>query len=294
MNGAESLARTLLGAGVDTCFANPGTSEMHFVAALDRVPGLRCVLGLAETVVAGCADGYGRVAGRPAATLLHCGPGLGNGIANLHNARRADTPIVNVVGDHATWHRPYDPPLAADTEALARTVSRWVRVARDAASVGRDASEAVQAALAPPGGIATLILPADCAWNEGGAEAGPREARARTEVDAARIDAAVRALRSREPAVLMLSGVALREAGLHQAQRISHASGARLNRQRARVASPVHVVHLLTLLASAPPSALCALAAARRPDESFRVEMIAVLPHRQPRPTRDRRPSCRC
>jgi len=198
------------------------------VAALDRVPGLRCVLGLAETVVAGCADGYGRVAGRPAATLLHCGPGLGNGIANLHNARRADTPIVNVVGDHATWHRPYDPPLAADTEALARTVSRWVRVARDTASVGRDASEAVQAALAPPGGIATLILPADCAWNEGGAEAGPREARARTEVDAARIDAAVRALRSREPAVLMLSGVALREAGLHQAQRISHASGARL------------------------------------------------------------------
>src|SRR6476469_4976817 len=163
MTGAESLVRTLIASGVDTCFANPGTSEMHFVAALERVQGMRCVLGLAETVVAGCADGYGRVAGRPAATLLHCGPGLGNGIANLHNARRADTPIVNVVGDHATWHRPYDPPLAADTEALARTVSRWVRVARDTASVGRDASEAVQAALAPPGGIATLILPADCA-----------------------------------------------------------------------------------------------------------------------------------
>ena len=123
MNGAESLARTLVACGVDTCFANPGTSEMHFVSALDRVAGLRCVLGLAETVVAGCADGYARMAGKPAATLFHCGPGLGNAIANLHNAKRAHTPIVNIVGDHATYHRQYDAPLAADTEGLARTVS---------------------------------------------------------------------------------------------------------------------------------------------------------------------------
>jgi len=228
MNGAESLARTLLAAGVDTCFANPGTSEMHFVAALDRVPGLRCVLGLAETVVAGCADGYGRVTGRPAATLLHCGPGLANGIANLHNARRADTPIVNIVGDHATWHRPFDPPLATDTESLAKVVSRWVHVARDASSVGQDAAAAVQAALSPPGGIATLILPADCAWNEGATTARPLDVPPRPAIDDARVGGAVKALRSAEPCVLMISGMAMREAGLRQAQRIAHVSGARL------------------------------------------------------------------
>jgi acetolactate synthase-1/2/3 large subunit len=135
MNGAESLARTLVAGGVDTCFANPGTSEMHFVSALDRVAGLRCVLGLAETAVAGFADGYARMAGKPAATLFHCGPGLGNAIANLHNAKRAFTPIVNIVGDHATYHRPYDAPLTADTEGLARTVSACAL--RPAGSVGR-------------------------------------------------------------------------------------------------------------------------------------------------------------
>src|SRR5262245_34328853 len=127
MNGAESLVRTLLAGGVDTCFANPGTSEMHFVAALDRVPGMRCVLGLFEGVVTGAADGYARMAGKPAATLLHCGPGLANGLANLHNARRAFVPLVNIVGDHATYHRPLDPHLNADTEGFARGVSGWVR-----------------------------------------------------------------------------------------------------------------------------------------------------------------------
>src|SRR5579875_1463360 len=116
MNGAESLVHTLLGSGVNTCFANPGTSEMHFVAALDRVPGMRCVLALFEGVATGAADGYGRITGRPAATLLHCGPGLANGLANLHNARRAGSPIVNCVGDQATHHRPLDAPLTADTE----------------------------------------------------------------------------------------------------------------------------------------------------------------------------------
>src|SRR5512141_842958 len=136
MNGAESLARTLIACGVDTCFANPGTSEMHFVSALDRVPGIRCVLGLAEGVVTGCADGYARMAGRPAATLLHCGPGFANGIANLHNAKRAQVPVVNIVGDHATYHRKYDPPLASDVEGLARPVSHWVRTSTEAANVG--------------------------------------------------------------------------------------------------------------------------------------------------------------
>src|SRR5208283_2723652 len=127
MNGAESLVHTLLKSGVDTCFSNPGTSEMHFVAALDRIPGMRCVLGLFEGVVTGAADGYARMTGRPAATLLHCGPGLANGLANLHNARRAYSPIVNVVGDTASFHRPLDPPLTADTEGWARPVSAWVR-----------------------------------------------------------------------------------------------------------------------------------------------------------------------
>src|SRR5579863_8574494 len=172
MNGAESLVHTLLRSGVDTCFSNPGTSEMHFVAALDRIAGMHCVLGLFEGVVTGAADGYARMAGKPAATLLHCGPGLANGLANLHNARRACTPMVNIVGDQATYHRPLDPPLTADTEGWARGVSGWVRAASDAA----DAAAAAQAARIAPGQIATLILPSDTSWNEGGvvAEALPR------------------------------------------------------------------------------------------------------------------------
>ena len=125
MNGAKSLVRTLLNSGVDTCFSNPGTSEMHFVAALDQSPGMRCVLGLQENVVTGMADGYYRIAGRPACTLLHCGPGLANGVANLHNARRARSAIVNIVGDQATYHRPLDAPLTADTDGIARAVSAW-------------------------------------------------------------------------------------------------------------------------------------------------------------------------
>jgi len=228
MNGAEALARTLVACGVDHCFANPGTSEMHFVAALDRVPGLRCVLGLAETVVAGCADGYARMAGKPAATLFHCGPGLGNAIANLHNARRAHAPIVNIVGDHASYHRPHDAPLTADTEGLARAVSCWVRTTASAASVGADAAEAVQAARTPPGGVATLVLPADCAWNEGAAPAAPLPQPRAPAASPEAVKSAARALRSREPAVLMISGSGLSEAGLAAAGRIAQATGAKL------------------------------------------------------------------
>src|SRR6516162_3013989 len=143
MNGAHALLRTLVANGVDVCFTNPGTSEMHFVAALDDVPQMRAVLGLFEGVVTGAADGYGRMAGRPAATLLHLGPGLGNGIANLHNARRARTPVVNVIGDHAVGHRRYDAPLQSDIESLARPVSRWYRSSEDLASLGADTAEAV-------------------------------------------------------------------------------------------------------------------------------------------------------
>ena len=182
MNGAESLVRTLVGGGVNVCFANPGTSEMHFVAALDRVDGMRCVLGLFEGVVTGAADGYARMTGNPAATLLHLGPGLANGLANIHNANKASTPMVNIVGDHATYHRRYDAPLTTDIETAAKPFSRWVKTSPDARSVAADGAAAIAAARTPPGQIATLILPADTAWNEGSgpvAGAGRRARRRR-------------------------------------------------------------------------------------------------------------------
>ena len=228
MNGAESLVRTLLAGGVDTCFANPGTSEMHFVAALDAVAGMRCVLGLAETVVTGCADGYARMAGKPAATLLHCGPGFANGIANIHNARRANSPMVNIVGDHATYHRQYDPPLACDLEALARAVSHWSRATRSAATVGEDGAAAVQAANMPPGQIATLMLPADTAWNEGGLVARPLPVPAAPGVAPQTIAYLAKILRGGNPALLVLGGKALSERGLLAAHRIAHATGCSL------------------------------------------------------------------
>ena len=157
MNGAQALARTLADSGVEVCFSNPGTSEMHFVAGLDAVPQLHGVLCLFEGVATGAADGYGRMAGRPAATLLHLGPGLANGLANLHNARRAATPLVNVVGEHATYHKRFDAPLESDIDSLARPVSHWIRRPARAADVAADAAQAVAAALGPPGGVATNI-----------------------------------------------------------------------------------------------------------------------------------------
>ena len=228
MNGAESLVRSLLASGVDTCFANPGTSEMHFVAALDKVAGMRCVLGLAETVVTGCADGYARMTGRPAATLLHCGPGLANGTSNVHNARRAGTPMVNIVGDHATWHRPFDSPLTYDTEGLARTVSHWVRSSGSPERIGADGAAAVQAARTPPGQIATLILPADSAWGDNGTVADPLPVPERSEVAPDTIRNVALALRRGERAVIVVSGQATCEEGLVAAQRVAHASGAML------------------------------------------------------------------
>ena len=166
MNGAESLVRTLVAGGVDVCFANPGTSEMHFVAALDRVEGMRCVLGLFEGVVTGAADGYFRMKGTPASTLLHLGPGLANGLANLHNAKKANSGIVNIVGQHAIYHIDYNAPLTSDIEGLARPMSAWVRTSPDAKSVATDGAAAIAAAKSSPPQIATLILPADTAWNE--------------------------------------------------------------------------------------------------------------------------------
>ena len=228
MNGAESLVRTLLANGVDTCIANPGTSEMHFVAALDRAPGMRCVLGLAEGVVTGIADGYGRMTGKPAVTLLHCGPGLANGLANLHNARRAKTPIVNLVGDVATYHRGNDAPLSTDIEAWAHPVSAWVRTAIDSATVGADGAAAVGAARTGNGGIATLILPSDVCWDPGGVPAGPAAPAKAPSVGEAQVEQAVRVLRSGEPVAIILGGPALRPAAIDQAARIAAATGASL------------------------------------------------------------------
>jgi acetolactate synthase-1/2/3 large subunit len=201
---------------------------MHFVAALDRIPGMRCVLGLFEGVVTGAADGYARMTDKPAATLLHCGPGLANGLANLHNARRANTPILNIVGDQATYHRTLDPPLTADTEGWARPVSRWVRTSTQAAFVGEDAAAAVRASLESPGGIASLILPSDVCWNEGASVGPPRAVPVAPPVDSHAIEVAAKILRSGEPTALVVGGKALRAAQLEVATRIAAATGARL------------------------------------------------------------------
>jgi acetolactate synthase-1/2/3 large subunit len=228
-NGARALIRTLVASGVDTCFSNPGTSEMHFVAALDAVPEMRAVLALFEGVATGAADGYARMAGRPAATLLHLGPGLGNGVANLHNARKGKVPVVNVIGDHATYHKQYDAQLESDIETMARNVSPgWVRTSQSPAEVGRDAAEAVAAAVGPPGQVATLILPADVSWSPGGVEAAPIESAGLRGPDAEAVDTVAKALRSGEPCGLFLGGTALNEAGLVAASRVANAAGARL------------------------------------------------------------------
>src|SRR5215216_4334202 len=228
MNGAESLVETLAGAGVEVCFANPGTSEMHLVEALDRVGGVRCVLGLFEGVATGSADGYARMADKPASTLLHLGPGLANGLANVHNARRANSPMVNIVGDHATYHKQYDAPLTSDIEGAARPFSDWVLTSADSRAVAGDGAAAVAAAMAPPGRAATLILPADVSWNEanGPAPLPPVEGRAPVAPEA--ISDVARALRSGEPAVLFMGDHALREPGLMLAGRIAAKTGARL------------------------------------------------------------------
>jgi acetolactate synthase I/II/III large subunit len=229
MNGARALLSTLVDAGVDVCFANPGTSEMHFVAALDDVPAMRGVLCLFEGVVTGAADGYGRVAGKPAATLLHLGPGLGNGLANLHNARRARTPIVNIVGDHATYHTRYDAPLESDIASIAGAVSVWYRSTARADDVAGDAADAVAAAYGPPGCVATLVLPADASWSESATGPHPpRPLARRTVVPADTVDEAAKALRSGERAALLLGGRALRADGLHAASRVAETTGAAL------------------------------------------------------------------
>lgn len=228
MNGAQALIRTLAVCGVEVCFANPGTSEMHLVAAFDTVPQVRGVLCLSEGVVTGAADGYGRMTGRPAAALLHLGPGLGNGLANLHNARRAATPLLTVVGDHATYHKRLDAPLESDIESLARPVSVWVRRSLRAADVAADAADAVAAACAPPGGVATLILPADVSWTDGGEAALAPRPRLPSPVPEEVTGSVAKALRAGEPCVILLGATGMRQPALQAASRIAAASGARL------------------------------------------------------------------
>ncbi len=225
--GADALLGSLLACGVEVCFTNPGTSEMHVVAALDRAPGMRAVLTLFEGVATGAADGYARMADRPAATLLHLGPGLANGLANLHNARRAGSPVVNVVGDHALDHARFDAPLQSDIAAVAGSVSGWLRHASTPGGVGADTAAAVAAARA--GRVATLVLPADVTWGPGGVTAGPDpDPSDPADPDPDAVAAAAAALRSGGPAVLLVGGDATRVPGLGAADRIAAATGARL------------------------------------------------------------------
>ena len=228
MNGAESLVRTLLGGGVDTCFSNPGTSEIHIVAALDRSPEMRCVLGLFEGVVTGAADGYARMAEKPACTLLHLGPGLGNGLANLHNARRAHVPIVNIVGQHASYHLQLDTPLTSDIEGIARPCSAWLRTSATVSDLGRDAADAIVAARTAPGQISTLIVPADTAWSEGGVVSALPSLHRATLPATATVELAATMLRSGSRTAILLNGNALYGEGLAAAGRIAAATNTSL------------------------------------------------------------------
>ena len=227
MNGAQSVVETLVSSGIEVCFANPGTSEMHFVAALDKSP-IRPVLALFEGVVTGAADGYGRIAGKPAATLLHLGPGFANGIANLHNARRAATPIVNIVGDHASWHNRYDAPLMSDIMGICRPVSHWLHSTPTARTAAADAARAVAAARAAPGQIATLILPADSAWDEAEGPSPAQPVSKPAAVADLAIERVAKALQNGKRSLLLLRGEVLLAEGIRAAGRIAAKSGARL------------------------------------------------------------------
>jgi len=224
MNGAESLVRTLLAGGVDLCFSNPGTSEMHFVAALDHVPGMRSVLALFEGVATGAADGYYRMARRPACTLLHLGPGLANGLANLHNAKKAGSGVVNIVGEHAASHIELDAPLTSDIQGIAAPVSHWVKTSLSSRDVGTDAALAIQAARQSPGQVATLILPSDTAWTQGGQVATVAPPLPGVAVDEKMLERAAATLTGSD-CLLLLGGEALTAENLDKAGRIAAQTG---------------------------------------------------------------------
>ena len=232
MNGSEAMVKTLLAGAVDVCFANPGTSEMHFVSALDRAPGMRCILGLFEGVVSGAADGYYRMAEKPAATLLHLGPGLGNALANIHNAKRANTGMVNIVGQHALDHIHNNAPLNSDVEAVARPMSHWVKTTMSASQAPLDTAEAISQARSTPGRIATLVLPANCAWepsDPGHYSTAPAQTTAAPLADS--VLAIARLLSDRKTAeatTLLLGGAALRAKSALLAGKIAAHTGCRL------------------------------------------------------------------
>ena len=230
MNGAESLVRSFVGAGVDVCFANPGTSEMHLVQAIDAVPEMRAVLTLFEGVCTGAADGYARMRGVPALTLLHLGPGLANGIANLHNARRAATPLINVVGNHALYHIDYDAPLTSDIDTLARNVSSWIKSDSTAATLASDGMAALQASLTARAGsagqIASLIVPVDACWSDAQGVASPLAPPAPPAVGADRVQAIAAQLDG--DSVIVLDGAGLSPEAQVDAARAGHVSGARV------------------------------------------------------------------
>jgi len=227
MNGAKALIETLGNAGIDTCFTNPGTSEMHFVAALDSSP-MRAVLCLFEGVATGAADGYARIAGKPASTLLHLGCGLGNGLANLHNARKAKVPMINLIGDHATYHTKYDAQLQSDIETVARNISSWVRTCPDVNQLSSYAVEAVKIAMGPPAQIATLILPADVSWSEGAKALSFQPAAKPEAASNETIEKIATVLKSNKKIAFLLGGRVLREEGLMLASRIAEKTGAKL------------------------------------------------------------------
>ena len=228
MNGAEKLLETLVASGVEVCFSNPGTSEMQLVSAIGNTDGMRAVLCLFEGVVSGAADGYGRMADKPAITLLHVGSGFSNSMANLHNAKRANTPLVNIVGDHATWHLEYDSPLTSDIPAHARICSEWVKVSESADDLALGGAEAVAASKTGAGRIATLIAPANHAWEEASDSAIEAAEPSRPTADDSAVDLVCAALSNGKPTALLLGGKALREAGASTAGRIAARTGARV------------------------------------------------------------------
>jgi acetolactate synthase-1/2/3 large subunit len=223
MNGADALIQTFAECGVEACFANPGTSEMHLVAALDREPRIRPVLCLFEGVATGAADGYARIAGKPAMTLLHLGPGYLNGGANLHDARRAFSPTINVIGDHATYHRHLDAPLTSDIETLVKPLATWSDVVRTPDEAGLKAAAAYFRSFGPPAGNAFLLLPADSAWSEGGAVAHAPQVVAPWGPGADLVEDVARAIRSAKKPAVLLNGDALIEPGLTSAARLQAA-----------------------------------------------------------------------
>ena len=225
MNGAKSLSQTLVNGGVNTCFVNPGTTEIHLVKALAEEVGMRNILCLFEGVCTGAADGYARMVGKPAATVLHLGPGLANGIANLHNAMRANSPLVNIVGDHATYHAQYDAPLTSDIFSLAKPVSGWLRKSTGAENLAEDGAATVRASMEPPGQVATLIVPADCAWGQAKGPATVDKSEESKIVSEDRIAEVAAALRSGQPSFLLIGGQALCEDGLDSVGRIASLTG---------------------------------------------------------------------